>query len=703
MTIENRFLTKFLSSYPLYKRLENNKEEFENKLHQSLFIEINKDILSIPNYIIKNAQSYIKNKNSIRELLNYSLEKLSENIFILNNKPYIKESFFEEWQEIISRVSPLIIISYYLYKNNLEDMKELFTFSVLPSIYNKRLEYLLNEKIVDTHIHLNGTTEADVVWQDVLKAPSSILKEIEDGYQKGLVQEQFEQIDVDFNLSKLNQFFSEAREIKFYFVDKLDLIQDFSLVSEIEFFIKVFEYINKEKQQADIEKLYRYILIYNIFYKFLAQQNRQVGFDEFQKITLNGFREFSEKEYLKRYEQVKSLYEDNVALEGRFAPKIDIKKGIKLIDSILKAKDNIDLTLTCHFIKEEDTRKPENNYSYRDMPLRIKLENIAKQLNFMIKINPEYKKYIKGFDAASNELFARPEAFTGLFSFLRKNGFSNFTFHGGEDFIELISGLRYVYEIVDFLDFKNSNRIGHATALGIEPKLWKERVGKNIYITKGEYFDNLIFTYYVLNKTQKFLKTQTKILNKIREYCLSIYEKDINISTLIEAWKMRKENPRILLNWEYSCEKKENHQKEAMEIFIKYHTNELVLKAYNDYVSVDTDFISNKVLKFIQNFIIDLLNKRNIIIESMISSNKLISFYNSYQEHHILRWLGVGKYKTSPKPTLVLASDDPGIFVTNIRNEYSHLYLMLKNKKLSEDEIFTKLEMLVRNAQIYRF
>ncbi len=703
MTIENRFLTKFLSSYPLYKRLEKNKEEFENKLHQSLFIEINKDILSIPNYIIKNAQSYIKNKNSIRGLLNYSLEKLSENIFILNNKPYIKESFFEEWQEVISRVSPLIIISYYLYKNSLENMKDLFTFSVLPSIYNKRLEFLLKEKIVDTHIHLNGTTEADVVWQDVLKAPSSILKEIEDGYQKGVVQEQFEQIDVDFNLSKLNQLFSEAREIKSYFVDKLALVQDFSLICEIEFFIKVFEYINKEKKQADIEKLYGYILIYNIFYKFLAQQNRQVGFDEFQKITLNGFREFSEKEYLKRYEQVKSIYKDNIALEGRFAPKVDIKKGIKLIDSILKAKDNIDLTLTCHFIKEEDTRKPENNYSYRDMPLRIKLENIAKQLNFMIKINPEYKKYIKGFDAASNELFARPEAFTGLFSFLRKNGFSNFTFHGGEDFIELISGLRYVYEIVDFLDFKNSNRIGHATALGIEPKLWKERVGKNIYITKGEYFDNLIFTYYVLNKTQKFLKTQTKILNKIREYCLSIYEKDINISTLIEAWKMRKENPRILLNWEYSCEKKENHQKEAMEIFIKYHTNELVLKAYNDYVSVDTDFISNKVLKFIQNFIIDLLNKRNIIIESMISSNKLISFYNSYQEHHILRWLGVGKYKTSPKPTLVLASDDPGIFVTNIRNEYSHLYLMLKNKKLSEDEIFTKLEMLVRNAQIYRF
>ena len=609
MTIENRFLTKFLSSYPLYKRLEKNKEEFENKLHQSLFIEINKDILSIPNYIIKNAQSYIKDKNSIRELLNYSLKKLSENIFILDGKPYIKEDSFEEWQEIISRVSPLIIISYYLYKNSLENMKDLFTFSVLPSIYNKRLEFLLKEKIVDTHIHLNGTTEADIVWQDVLKTPSNILQEVEDGYQKGVVQEQFEQIDVDFNLSKLNQFFSEAREIKSYFVDKLDLIQEFSLVSEIEFFIKVFEYINKEKKQADIEKLYRYILIYNIFYKFLAQQNRQVGFDEFQKITLNGFREFSEKEYLKRYEQVKSIYKDNIALEGRFAPKVDIKKGIKLIDSILRAKDNIDLTLTCHFIKEEDTRKPENNYSYRDMPLRIKLENIAKQLNFMIKINPEYKKYIKGFDAASNELFARPEAFTGLFSFLRKNGFSNFTFHGGEDFIELISGLRYVYEIVDFLDFKNSNRIGHATALGIEPKLWKERVGKNIYITKGEYFDNLIFTYYVLNKTQKFLKTQTKILNKIREYCLSIYEKDINISTLIEAWKMRKENPRTFLNWEDSCEKQKNHQKEAMEIFIKYHTNELVLKAYNDYVSIDTDFISNKVLKFIQNFMIDLLTQ----------------------------------------------------------------------------------------------
>ena len=66
-------------------------------------------------------------------------------------------------------------------------------------------------------------------------------------------------------------------------MDKLALVQDFSLICEIEFFIKVFEYINKEKKQADIEKLYGYILIYNIFYKFLAQQNRQVGFDEFQK------------------------------------------------------------------------------------------------------------------------------------------------------------------------------------------------------------------------------------------------------------------------------------------------------------------------------------------------------------------------------------------------------------------------------------
>ena len=87
----------------------------------------------------------------------------------------------------------------------------------------------------------------------------------------------------------------------------------------------------------------------------------------------------------------------------------------------------------------------------------------------------------------------------------------------------------------------------------------------------------------------------------------------------------------------------------------------------------------------------------------MLTSNTRISFYNSYSEHHIKRWLGLGNAKKYPKPILVIASDDPGIFATNIRNEITHLYLVLKKSLKNEDEIFRIINLILTNNKIYSF
>ena len=61
-------------------------------------------------------------------------------------------------------------------------------------------------------------------------------------------------------------------------------------------------------------------------------------------------------------------------------------------------------------------------------------------------------------------------------------------------------------------------------------------------------------------------------------------------------------------------------------------------------------------------------------------------------------------FENAPLPTVVIGSDDPGIFVTNIRNEISHIYLVLKRYyQLSESECWNIIEQLLRNNEVYLF
>ena len=47
-----------------------------------------------------------------------------------------------------------------------------------------------------------------------------------------------------------------------------------------------------------------------------------------------------------------------------------------------------------------------------------------------------------------------------------------FTFHAGEDFRHLLSGLRRIYEVVYFLKFHAGDRLCHGLALGILVDDW---------------------------------------------------------------------------------------------------------------------------------------------------------------------------------------------------------------------------------------
>ncbi len=526
----------------------------------------------------------------------------------------------------------------------------------------------------------------------------------------------------NFNISKFLNYISQVHPL--YKLEK-DANFDNEMQYESLFFIKCFEYLSSKNNNYFAKSFHYYMLIYSFFQKLLVQQKTQVGFDQFQKITFNELREETEEKYESRFHQLQGMYNNSLSvLEGRFAPKDNLDKSLKLLKNINQGytkehRKQFELKLVPHFIKMKDSRKIKNIITFRDLELRIKNKRSLSVLLGSMKYrdserNLIFKKLIVGFDVAGNELHASPEVFSPIFRKLTFLGYENFTYHAGEDFVHILSGLRMMYEAVDFLGMKKGNRIGHGTAAGIEPELWNKRLfGCKLTIKQGEWLDNLVFAYDICKKNKVITEEKIKELEKeIRKYFNKIYDIlfKYTINQLIEAWKIRKYDPLIVFGWRepsffesFEKEELEEYNKidqEIIDLYEKYHCKYSIEK-YNKMIEIEVfEFFTSEELRILQNNIIIFLNDNEIAIETLPTSNVRISYYKQYSEHHLIRWLGIND-KTDPKPKVVIGSDDTGIFMTNLQNEYLHVYQML-NKKISSEAI-NLIKDLNKTSKNYTF
>lgn len=758
-------LTFFDSQKILEKYFSN--DFYEKEIKKYLFLESrNKDTYK-PDYIFKNViDDFIKNEE-INSVLIDSLEELSNMLIFRDKCVYVKNEYFEKWQNSILSVSPMFIISYLIFKQTKKSffqkeeelIKNIFKRTALPSIFEPQVDNIIkNEKLNEMHMHLNGTTEIDIVWQDAISNNLKFYNEIRQTFQKDDVSEQYLQIS-DFEQQDLYRLLKIASQIRdklltiianidnskecfdkecfdigriLYYISKIHPIKEIekdiclnnSMQYESLFFIRCFDYLASSKNIYFGKLFHYYILIYSYFQKLLVQQKAQVGFDQFQRITLNGIREYTEEKYEARYNQLQGMYYDALnVLEGRFAPKDNFAKSLNLIKNISdgytkKHQEKFELKLVPHFTKSKDSRKIESIITFRDLNLRIKnkkslevlLETIKYKNN---KTGIEYKDLVVGFDSAANELHASPEAFAPIFRKLSFLGYSNFTYHAGEDFIHILSGLRMIYEAIDFLGMQSGNRIGHGTAMGIEPELWKQRLyDSKLTIKKGEWLDNLVFTYMLCSNNCILVEMLNKIEAEIRKYFNQIYGNEYySLDQIIKAWECRKYDPIIVFGWREASffETFENEELEEYNrieknvhiLYEKYHTKEYI-ENYNKMIQIEPlEIFDSKSLRILQNCMINFLNNKNIAVETLPTSNVRISYYKNYSEHHLIRWLGLNNPQ-DPRPNVVVGSDDTGIFATNLQNEYLHIYQTLC-EKLSSDEALQKIKYLNSSSKAYTF
>lgn len=503
----------------------------------------------------------------------------------------------------------------------------------------------------------------------------------------------------------------------------------------------------------------------NIFYAYLSirtdfrgeiiQINNKVGFENFSNYQ-NRKEYFIEGNNAYKSELVhlalnETLVKDNVvSLEARICPKNSSYKlytALQTYEKIVKtgSKDDMydKLIFVLHFPKLFD--KGYIPGTPRNENVRKSSARQARSIVALLEKNTEFNRKLKGIDACSSEIACRPEVFGQVFRYLadttvdyirrNNNTFSeksyvqnlHMTYHVGEDFFDIIDGLRAIDEVLLFCNLIRGSRLGHALALGIAPEEYYSFKGYKVLMSKQMLLDNIVWMYCKAGKMGCFIeeKLRSEMREKYYELYKYIYENTVQkkeekiacpgIHEYYQSWKLRGDKPDLyrLSRNEFMLKLKkvelnrfDRYQFNPLvnndirkndtyrNLYYWYHYNEKVRICGNEIVEFKVTKEYVELVRQLQDKIIQELVHRGIGIETNPSSNYLIGTIKKYENHPIVRFNSRKLRECTDYNCLSVSinTDDQGVFDTLLENEYALMTLALKKAKDENMNLLYNLE-----------
>ena len=518
---------------------------------------------------------------------------------------------------------------------------------------------------------------------------------------------------------------------------------------------------------------YAYLVIKENFRAEFVQNNNDVGFENF-RIYEKRKDVFLENTFFKN-EIVRKAIEAGFAesralvMEVRIAPKNsaeDYYKYLQSTDELFGNRWRYEKRLfyVVHFIKQQDQKSDYKFVKYRHYKNRIKYKKEALQLIQFRELYPEKAKRIRGIDAANMEIGCGPEVFAQTFRYLsdhrvfferkseRKIPQLKRTYHVGEDFLDLASGLRAIDEAVHFLGMQCGDRLGHAIALGIDVKEWYDSKNCRILLTQQEYLDNVAWMYHwgvschmddqanVLNFLQSEYEYYFRIIYKNamdqimlehidqkaeKHYRGTEWEKyyaqrnyEFSIEDYYSAWELRGDNPELYqdgfydnqnafgyryksfayysVNRNFPQKQNKRYFQEIALLYYYYHYDGNVRREGDKTIEKKIDKAYIHCVQVLQYELQKMIAQKGIGIETNLSSNTLISTFKRYDKHPILNFYNRGlveegeKLRKCPQLSVSINTDDAGIFSTSLENEYAYMALALEKARDEQGDLLYK-------------
>lgn len=381
------------------------------------------------------------------------------------------------------------------------------------------------------------------------------------------------------------------------------------------------------------------------------------------------------------------------------------------------------LTLVVHFIKQLSEKEITNGV-VRHAELRKRLKKEIRDVIHEMKqlSNCSDSPQLTGIDVAGPELKCRPEVFAPYYRLARQEGLFNHTYHAGEDFYDLVDGIRAIDETVLFFRMGYGCRIGHALALGVDALEYYHSRHRNVIIPRQLLLDNLIWLYYrsrdfnitLEPSTLKFIDDTVHSLLSQIGYGYNIDTYDYWQSMLLRGDAIDMSTcHRVVFGPAADCDAQECREarfnEKAKEIHDLYETNrEVRINGDKPYAYLLPQNFYCDVTKM-QAAMLELLENNGIAIECCPSSNLNIGPFDRYDKLPILKFLSVQqprKYSLS----VSICTDDRGIFATSLHREYSLIAIALTKQRDNEghrvynnDTIEEYLKHIIGCAKKQRF
>lgn len=293
--------------------------------------------------------------------------------------------------------------------------------------------------------------------------------------------------------------------------------------------------------------------------------------------------------------------------------------------------------------------------------------------------HPAWRFLFVGVDAANSELDSPPSRFALAYRWLQKTLREHGplerraalalgrTFHVGEDFRDLLTGVRQVAWAVDLLGLVAGDRLGHALAIGNEPEVWYARQGQT-FPRLGEHLLDLLWAWRRLRQEPAGPREE-KVLSTLgaRLQGLGLEARDDSNQHLAAWLQQIRGSAETESGGSAGISSEEGLENDLAARLIPARQGSDLHP-----LLPDADWIA--LVRCLQDKVLHDLERQGIAIESNPTSNLLIGTYHGFAEHPVFRFHPIARSAGAPLPLRVsLSTDDPEIFRVSLREEYSAL------------------------------